>query len=104
MCFCLTPLLPQRQQYHNMEEIKAQDIRVEEHKGDGSIDIETASVANAARHATGGDAFYQEALEKYGQEGSIDPVVEKTLVRKIDLRILPILGVCYFFYVSSSKG
>ncbi|RSH89938.1 hypothetical protein EHS25_001924 [Saitozyma podzolica] len=43
-------------------------------------------------------ALYIEALEKYGEDGSIDPVAEKQLKRKLDMRILPLLGVCYFFY------
>lgn len=30
--------------------------------------------------------------------GSIDPTVERRLVRKIDLMILPFLAVCYAFY------
>lgn len=42
--------------------------------------------------------LYYEALEKYGADGSIDPVAEKKLKRKLDLRILPLLGVNYFFY------
>ncbi|KAK1231924.1 hypothetical protein PQX77_004943 [Marasmius sp. AFHP31] len=44
------------------------------------------------------DAFYAEALEKYGEEGLVDPEVEKRLVRKIDWIILPCLAVCYAFY------
>ncbi|KAL7418778.1 hypothetical protein Q5752_006461 [Cryptotrichosporon argae] len=42
--------------------------------------------------------IYYEALEKYGDDGSIDPAAEKRLKRKLDFRILPLLGVCYFFY------
>jgi hypothetical protein len=69
-------------------------------------------------------AMYEEALEKYGQDGSIDPAREKRLKRwvtrigcaeatmqyvnlleiilhrKLDAIILTCLGVCYFFYVS----
>jgi len=48
--------------------------------------------------------LYAEALEKYGIDGEIDPVVEKRLKRKLDLRIIPALGVCYFFYVSDFSG
>lgn len=44
--------------------------------------------------------LYAEALERYGADGEIDPEAEKRLKRKLDVRILPILGVCYFFYVS----
>lgn len=46
-------------------------------------------------------ALYLEALERYGADGSgLDPVAEKKLKRKLDLRIIPALAVCYFFYVS----
>ncbi|KAM0787871.1 hypothetical protein ACM66B_003923 [Microbotryomycetes sp. NB124-2] len=43
-------------------------------------------------------AFYDEALDMYGYEGSIDPAEERKLVRKIDWVILPCLAVCYAFY------
>jgi hypothetical protein len=46
-------------------------------------------------------AMYEEALEKYGYDGAIDPAVEKKLVRKLDFRVIPLLAVCYFFYVSA---
>ncbi|KGB75365.2 hypothetical protein CNBG_1203 [Cryptococcus deuterogattii R265] len=42
--------------------------------------------------------LYAEALERYGQDDSIDPEEEKKLKRKLDMRIIPLLGVCYFFY------
>lgn len=42
--------------------------------------------------------FVAEALRKYGKEGSIDPIEEKKLVRKIDWIILPCLGISYLFY------
>ncbi|KAJ9090753.1 hypothetical protein QFC20_007830 [Naganishia adeliensis] len=52
-----------------------------------------------SKFASGIDAaMYEEALEKYGEDGSIDPETEKKLVRKIDRLLLPILGICYFFY------
>ncbi|BEJ11814.1 hypothetical protein CspHIS471_0202740 [Cutaneotrichosporon sp. HIS471] len=41
--------------------------------------------------------IYDEALAKYGVDGDIDPVAEKRVRRKLDMRIIPILGVCYFF-------
>lgn len=44
--------------------------------------------------------LYAEALERYGQDNSIDPEDEKKLKRKLDKRIIPLLGICYFFYVS----
>lgn len=43
--------------------------------------------------------LYAEALAKYGVEGELDPKAEKRLKRKLDRRILPVLGICYFFYV-----
>ena len=44
--------------------------------------------------------LYLEALERYPNDESIDQEEEKRLKRKIDRRILPVLGLCYFFYVS----
>ncbi|KAH8828016.1 major facilitator superfamily domain-containing protein [Flagelloscypha sp. PMI_526] len=44
------------------------------------------------------DEFYREALDKYGDDAAADPGREKRLVRKVDMIILPILAVCYFFY------
>ncbi|KAJ3833525.1 major facilitator superfamily domain-containing protein [Lentinula raphanica] len=44
------------------------------------------------------DEFYREALEKYPNETSIDPVEELKLRRKIDRLIIPCLAVCYAFY------
>ncbi|CAI7593349.1 major facilitator superfamily domain-containing protein [Penicillium manginii] len=43
-------------------------------------------------------AIYLEALQRYPENESIDPDAEKRLVRKLDIRIIPILGICYFFY------
>ncbi|KAG9008332.1 hypothetical protein FRB94_013378 [Tulasnella sp. JGI-2019a] len=43
-------------------------------------------------------AFFAEALEKYGEDGSIDPEAERRLVRKLDFLILPCLSMCYCFY------
>jgi hypothetical protein len=58
-----------------------------------------AVVGFTGKHAE----LYTEALERYGQDGSIDPAAEKRLKRKIDCRILPLLGVCYFFYCKSGR-
>ncbi|KAG7138723.1 hypothetical protein HYQ45_018852 [Verticillium longisporum] len=42
--------------------------------------------------------LYIEALARYPNDESIDQVAEKKVLRKIDMRILPLLGICYFFY------
>lgn len=39
--------------------------------------------------------LYAEALERYGQDNSIDPEDEKKLKRKLDKRIIPLLGISY---------
>lgn len=44
--------------------------------------------------------IYLEALERYPVYESIDRAAEKRLIRKLDMQILPLLGICYFFYVS----
>ncbi|KAJ7111904.1 major facilitator superfamily domain-containing protein [Mycena epipterygia] len=43
-------------------------------------------------------AFFEEALQKYGADGSISPEAEKKLRRKIDIVILPSLAMGYVFY------
>ncbi|OAA66895.1 major facilitator superfamily transporter allantoate [Niveomyces insectorum RCEF 264] len=42
--------------------------------------------------------LYREALERYPNDDAIDTAEEKRLVRKLDRRILLLLGICYFFY------
>ncbi|KAH6676950.1 allantoate permease [Plectosphaerella plurivora] len=42
--------------------------------------------------------LYLEALARYPNDESIDAAEEKRVLRKIDARILPLLGICYFFY------
>ncbi|KAK6068017.1 transporter [Seiridium cupressi] len=41
---------------------------------------------------------YAEALVHYPTDEHIDKVAEAKLRRKLDYRILPLLGICYFFY------
>ncbi|KAL1851990.1 hypothetical protein VTK73DRAFT_9323 [Phialemonium thermophilum] len=41
---------------------------------------------------------YAEALARYPNDEAIDREDERRLRRKLDLRILPLLGICYFFY------
>lgn len=60
--------------------------------------VEAPSVASKIKQQNA--ALYAEALDKYGAEGAIDPDAERRLRRKIDFRIIPVLGICYFFYVS----
>lgn len=43
--------------------------------------------------------FYLEAIATYPDDDAIDSEAERRLIRKLDWRILPLLGVCYFFYV-----
>lgn len=42
--------------------------------------------------------IYQQALARYPNDDAIDQDSEKAVRRKLDYRILPALGVCYFFY------
>ena len=46
------------------------------------------------------DEIYLQALQRYPNDDAIDQADERRLRRKLDARILPLLGVCYFFYVS----
>ncbi|KAK8850644.1 hypothetical protein IAR55_004563 [Kwoniella newhampshirensis] len=74
------------------------------------LHFEEAADPKRVGHATPADRIkqqhadlYMEALDKYGEDGSIDPVAEKALKRRLDRRILPLLGICYFFYVSGHQ-
>ncbi|CAG9990059.1 unnamed protein product [Clonostachys byssicola] len=42
--------------------------------------------------------LYLEAIQTYPDDECIDKEEERKLKRKIDRRILPVLGICYFFY------
>ncbi|KAF2017922.1 MFS general substrate transporter [Aaosphaeria arxii CBS 175.79] len=42
--------------------------------------------------------MYQQALERYPNDAAIDKAEEARIVRKLDKRIIPVLGICYFFY------
>jgi uncharacterized protein YbcC (UPF0753/DUF2309 family) len=43
--------------------------------------------------------IYAEAIARYPTDESIDQADEDRLKRKLDRRIIPLLGICYFFYV-----
>ncbi|GFZ46001.1 hypothetical protein JCM24511_03735 [Saitozyma sp. JCM 24511] len=42
--------------------------------------------------------FHQEAIDRYGRDGDISEEMETRVKRKIDLIVLPCLGICYAFY------
>ena len=42
--------------------------------------------------------IYADALARYPNDESIDDNEERKVRRKLDAFILPVLGVCYFFY------
>ncbi|KAH6990503.1 major facilitator superfamily domain-containing protein [Ilyonectria sp. MPI-CAGE-AT-0026] len=42
--------------------------------------------------------IYVEALARYPNDEAIDAAAEKRVLRKLDRRIIPLLGICYFFY------
>ncbi|TYJ55614.1 hypothetical protein B9479_003646 [Cryptococcus floricola] len=62
----------------------------------GDVKTHSDAVIEQVRQEHG--EIYAQALERYGEEGSIDPETEKKLRNKLDRRIIPLLGICYFFY------
>ncbi|KAJ3110061.1 hypothetical protein HK100_003165 [Physocladia obscura] len=44
------------------------------------------------------ESLYEEALLRYPTDDSIPAALEHSVRRKIDWRVLPLLGFCYFFY------
>lgn len=45
-----------------------------------------------------GNDLYAEALARYPNDECIDSRDENKVRRKLEFRILPVLGICYFFY------
>ncbi|KAK8055221.1 hypothetical protein PG993_000448 [Apiospora rasikravindrae] len=77
------------------------DIDVKSHSS-GADHVENGSVNKAQGHHVDiqqqHPEMYLEALARYPNDESVDQAEEKRLVRKLDMRILPLLGICYFFY------
>lgn len=73
------------------------DVDVAHLERRGSDNAEGLSVAKKQINQDEPD-IYIEALTRYPTDESIDAADEKRLVRKLDMRILPLLGICYFFY------
>lgn len=75
-----------------MDDTDHKDRPSEEH-------VETAKhVAVDAGIKQANPEIYLEALQRYPNDESIDRAEERKLIKKLDRRILPLLGVCYFFY------
>jgi hypothetical protein len=74
-----------------------EDVRDVESKGNDSKGLTTAMIHQEHKE------LYLEALQKYPINDAIDRDAEKRLIRKLDMRILPLLGICYFFYVSNLR-
>lgn len=80
----------------NKDEKDRADFEHESNAGD-VVDIKSAD--ELERNINGPHSIYAEALARYPNDESIDQIDEKKLKRKLDRRILPLLGICYFFYV-----
>ncbi|KAI1458980.1 MFS general substrate transporter [Annulohypoxylon moriforme] len=81
-----------------VDEIDIKDVAAQ--VGDGKFEhvenepnLKIATKINQ-RHAE----MYHEALRQYPEDSAIDKESERKLKRKLDRRILPLLGICYFFY------
>ncbi|KAL3952031.1 hypothetical protein ACCO45_013748 [Purpureocillium lilacinum] len=72
---------------------KAFDADAEHVEVDGDV---KRTIVDAIHHPD--PELYAEALAKYPNDEAIDRAEEKRLVRRLDFRILPLLGICYFFY------
>ncbi|RSH81048.1 uncharacterized protein EHS24_008482 [Apiotrichum porosum] len=78
-----------------MDDRKSFDKGLDEERMEEAVAVNTSAASKIAQqHAD----LYAEALAKYGVDGDIDPAAEKRVKRKLDRRILPALGICYFFY------
>lgn len=83
-----------------MEDNKRDTVTVVPERGtdvqhvEGDLKVMTASQI----HQEHGQ-LYLESIQRYPVDEDIDPEAEKRLRRKMDIRILPLLGICYLFYV-----
>ncbi|RSM14069.1 hypothetical protein CEP52_001531 [Fusarium oligoseptatum] len=65
---------------------------------EGVGEINESSVAKPGYLGEQQHEIYVQALARYPHDDHIDPEQEKRVLRKIDMRIIPLLGICYFFY------
>lgn len=65
-------------------------------------DVEGSKIAGEIEHYINQPhaEIYAEAIARYPNDEVIDQADEARLKRKLDKRIIPLLGICYFFYVS----
>lgn len=80
----------------NKDEKDKADFDHESNAGD-TVDIKSAD--EIEHNINEPHSIYAEALARYPNDESIDQIDETKLKRKLDRRILPLLGICYFFYV-----
>lgn len=80
-----------------MADIHKHSVELVEDVAQHESDSDTPSVVSDAIKQEHHD-LYVEALRRYPNDAAIDPADEKRLVRKLDRRIIPLLGICYFFY------
>ena len=64
---------------------------------DDKIPHKTTLVGGLPTENDGND-LYAEALARYPNDECINARDENKVRRKLELRILPVLGICYFFY------
>lgn len=61
---------------------------------------ENLKVSVAGKINQGEDSeLYLEAIQRYPNDEAIDKEAERKLKRKLDMHLIPLLGICYFFYV-----
>lgn len=70
-----------------------------EHESNAGDIAEIKSIGELEHNTNEPHGIYAEALARYPYDESIDQIDETKLKRKLDRRILPLLGICYFFYV-----
>ncbi|CAG8901767.1 unnamed protein product [Penicillium egyptiacum] len=56
-----------------------------------------ASVAGKINQGEDSELYF-EAIQRYPNDEAIDKDAEKRLKRKLDIHLIPLLGICYFFY------
>ena len=74
-----------------------------EHESNAGDSVEIKGTEELQHNVNEPHSIYAEALARYPTDESIDQKDETKLKRKLDRRILPLLGICYFFYVRTQS-
>lgn len=80
---------------------ECKDVQLEHIESNASEIIDPKAAGKNKHTGDEQHPIYAEALLRYPSDESIDQTDENRLKSKLDRRIIPLLGICYLFYVST---